>query len=520
MKKIIVIVCSLVLSVSCFALVPLRGVGASTFDTTSYLQDFEASARQDPDFSVSYPFSVTDPYHTLYRGMPDKYIGVPVTGSNKGSTTSTFDFSSSVANYSYNVGGSNKFYYFKKLTISNPFETAKIPYLWFMPDHGSNMDTSGSGADWLLILDSLSDGSKVFRFIAIYTDLASKTSVWYQSSWPVGSDFVPFVDGSSSDTSWFQTTGKNALTASNYVTFANANGLSYDFFDCYNSSTGLYALVSLYPDSRVVSRQINGIFRGDLRYRFYDYVYADSSSAYYNSLFSDLSVDFARLYSENVAYVKSIISPYRDQINVSSAEYTALKNELDFYKLKYDVLSGEFQSLKQELVSVGNDLDYYKGKYNELTASYNSLSASYDELQRSNTALQSSFDSLTSTHNTLVSNYSSLQDSYNALNSSKLALDKSYSELQAKFDSSSQLAFSDGYSSGYDIGFSDGRSQAISDGMTIEYSFSSLLWSIVDAPVRLFTEVLDFDLFGINLASLVKFIVSALLVTFVVRRFI
>lgn len=491
-----------------------KTASASTFDTTSYLQSFEVAARQDPEFTPIYPFSVSDPYHTLFRGMPDKYVGVPVVGSNKNKTTSTFDFSTTTTNYSYEVGGESKFYYFKKITLSDPFTVSNIPYLWFMPDHGSNMDASGSGSDWLLILDTLADGSKVFRFIAIYTDLSSKSSVWYQSSWVVDSNFVPFVDGTSSDTSWFQVTGKNANSAANFVTLANTYGRSYEFFDCYNASTGLYSLVSLYPDSRVVNRQMTGIFRGDLRYRFYDQVYADPESNYYNSLFSDLSIDFSRRYTDNVDFVKSIIAPYKDKIDITASDYVKLKEQYDFYKSQYDVLSAQIQSLEYQIGELENSLSVaeqdktaLQGQYDDLNVAFNTLSTNYDNLNKTYDALDSNYNALDSNYQAVVSDYSKLEDSYNALqasyndlSASKNTLQSSFNALQQKYNAlvkdntTWEEKYAQAFNNGYDQGVSD--TKAMNNILTVAPNAVVTIWNGVLAPI------FRYDVFGVSIGSI------------------
>ena len=82
-----------------------------------------------------------------------------------------------------------------------------------------------------------------------------------------------------------------------------------------------------------------------------------------------------------------------------------------------------------------------------------------------------------------------------------------------------------GYESGYGAGYIDGETEGFQDGQTDALSakgtFKDLVFGIFDAPVRLIEGMLDFNIFDINVLSLVKTIltlgVTALIITFIVK---
>jgi len=74
--------------------------------------------------------------------------------------------------------------------------------------------------------------------------------------------------------------------------------------------------------------------------------------------------------------------------------------------------------------------------------------------------------------------------------------------------------YNSGYTSGYGVGFSDGESA----GLNTKGTFSSLMYSIIDAPFNVLSNALNFEIFGINLSYFLIAIISLLLVFFVIRK--
>lgn len=60
--------------------------------------------------------------------------------------------------------------------------------------------------------------------------------------------------------------------------------------------------------------------------------------------------------------------------------------------------------------------------------------------------------------------------------------------------------FSNGYKSGYETGYFNGHVDGVTDSS--DYSFNSLIGSVVDVPVKTFSSLFDVELFGFNLKNL------------------
>ena len=519
----------LMIFVVCYSsIVTPKTASASTFDTASFFQDLEVSAQRNPDFAEFYPFSLTDSYHTLFNGVPERLVGKVTKGSNEASTSNTYDFKTSTVNYQYTNGTSNKNYYFKGLTLENPFSRENIPYLYFSPNYSSTMTNSGTGADWLLLLDTLADGSKVFRFIAVYATYGGTSSarensaVWYQTSWTVEDSFVPFVDGTGTDLSWFNVTGKQIATPSSFTSYCSANHYTYDFFDCYETTSSLYSLVALFPDKNVVKRDYYGIFRIDTRYRFFDVTYADSDSNYYNSHFATLKQAFSDRYTANVSFAEKIF-------DATEKKYDRLYDQYDDLKERYNGLvdaskkfrfqiadlqsdvedlttqlqakTAAYDSLMTQFNEVSDFRDLYKGRYEELDAAYTRLSGQYDDLEENRDLISAEYDTL--------------QDSYAALQASKSSLDKSYADLQAAYNTltdESKQAYSEAYNRGYNAGVDD--TKGMNHILTVVPDSVLTIWNGVVAPV------LRYDVLGISIGSLVSGMVALGGLFFVLTRFL
>lgn len=102
--------------------------------------------------------------------------------------------------------------------------------------------------------------------------------------------------------------------------------------------------------------------------------------------------------------------------------------------------------------------------------------------------------------------------------------------LEGSYNIGYNMGFSDGEDSGYDIGYSVGEENGIKKGKTIGYKeyedekgasfkLKDLLFGIIDAPFNIIKSALNFEIFGINLSSVILFLISTSLVFFVIRFF-
>ena len=85
--------------------------------------------------------------------------------------------------------------------------------------------------------------------------------------------------------------------------------------------------------------------------------------------------------------------------------------------------------------------------------------------------------------------------------------------------------YDEGFQDGRDVGFTEGKNEGIQIGETqalnAKGTFVELVFAIFSAPVDLINGILDFDLFGINVAGLVKTLltlgVTALIMWFILK---
>lgn len=102
--------------------------------------------------------------------------------------------------------------------------------------------------------------------------------------------------------------------------------------------------------------------------------------------------------------------------------------------------------------------------------------------------------------------------------------------LEGRYNIGYNMGFSDGEDSGYDIGYSVGEENGIKKGKTIGYKeyedekgasfkLKDLIFGIIDAPFNIIKSALNFEIFGINLSSVILFLISTSLVFFVIRFF-
>lgn len=78
--------------------------------------------------------------------------------------------------------------------------------------------------------------------------------------------------------------------------------------------------------------------------------------------------------------------------------------------------------------------------------------------------------------------------------------------------------YDNGYNTGFDDGFEDGKITGAVEAN--DYSFFSLFGAIFDAPVTLFTSLLNFEFLGINLWSFITSLLTLAIILFVIKLFI
>ena len=90
------------------------------------------------------------------------------------------------------------------------------------------------------------------------------------------------------------------------------------------------------------------------------------------------------------------------------------------------------------------------------------------------------------------------------------------------FNSGLNLGHQNGYTDGYNQGKLDGYNNGYNAGSTSagDYTFLSLLGSVVDAPIQAISGLLNFNLLGFNMLSFFTGLITVALILFVIRLFI
>ena len=82
----------------------------------------------------------------------------------------------------------------------------------------------------------------------------------------------------------------------------------------------------------------------------------------------------------------------------------------------------------------------------------------------------------------------------------------------------SQDGYSAGYDDAYDVAYETLRDEVENEVLQDKETFLDGLFSIMDAPMRIIRESFNFEIFGINISELVFFILTAVIVVFVVKK--
>lgn len=79
---------------------------------------------------------------------------------------------------------------------------------------------------------------------------------------------------------------------------------------------------------------------------------------------------------------------------------------------------------------------------------------------------------------------------------------------------------SSGYKKGYSVGNNTGYSRGYNAGVadSNDYTFLGLMSSVVDAPIKAFTGLFNFEVFGVNLSDFVLGVSTLCIIIFVVRK--
>lgn len=184
----------------------------------------------------------------------------------------------------------------------------------------------------------------------------------------------------------------------------------------------------------------------------------------------------------------------------------------------------DLPTLQMKSLEIGNYNDgfarsYFAGNNNILNGYYNYISYVDTNDNRYSFAFPLSYQNW-------------IREDFNNLSSAFYYEHRSYLFIT---DLSNNDYYNAGYDDGYSVGNSDGNSTGYQDGYTAgetvgygngyndgleqsnNYSFLSLIGSVIDAPVSAFTSLLNFNLLGFNMLGFVTGLLTLSLIIFIVK---
>ena len=317
------------------------------------------------------------------------------------------------------------------------------------------------------------------------------------------------------------------------------------------------------PQDNFTANSMFGYYTEPRHEQYFDdlTVYNATSQSYYTVFFV---FDEQALYSEITAYISTVeygsnttfcdfidfntdyqgysIIKNNDKIQSNFDDFrnslNRLANSIHFFftrnnenMKKYNNLNFTFKQLQEEFeeykiqhpVETENNYQNLIAIHNELQASYDELQASYEQLLITSDYNYTRYELLNSEYQRLVSEFDEMVQHFQGVITEKdliieekqeaifnlSATNSEILEEHSKFvDDYNELLENskDSYNNGYNKGLEE--AEALSNG----------LMNVFSAPMFVFGEVFNFEIFGINFFDIIKFILTIGIVGFVLRK--
>jgi len=317
------------------------------------------------------------------------------------------------------------------------------------------------------------------------------------------------------------------------------------------------------PQDNFTANSMFGYYTEPRHEQYFDdlTVYNATSQSYYTVFFV---FDEQALYSEITAYISTVeygsnttfcdfidfntdyqgysIIKNNDKIQSNFDDFrnslNRLANSIHFFftrnnenMKKYNNLNFTFKQLQEEFeeykiqhpVETENNYQNLIAIHNELQASYDELQASYEQLLITSDYNYTRYELLNSEYQRLVSEFDEMVQHFQGVITEKdLIIEEKQEEIfnlsatnseileeHSKFvDDYNELLENskDSYNNGYNKGLEE--AEALSNG----------LMNVFSAPMFVFGEVFNFEIFGINFFDIIKFILTIGIVGFVLRK--
>lgn len=87
------------------------------------------------------------------------------------------------------------------------------------------------------------------------------------------------------------------------------------------------------------------------------------------------------------------------------------------------------------------------------------------------------------------------------------------------YEKGDQVGYDRGFEEGDDVGYNRGYNTGVADAEATSGGFYNLISAVIDAPVKVFTDILDFELLGYNMNKFVVSLLTACLMIAIVKLF-
>lgn len=191
--------------------------------------------------------------------------------------------------------------------------------------------------------------------------------------------------------------------------------------------------------------------------------------------------------------------------------YAVLKKDMSFSKISNYVLTSSYQGPMQIVLdSEFSWLDYFCSAI----CGYNSEYALPFKIEGNNLVLTDDF-------------YIKLSSSFKSYTNSSYVYTVAFVTqtpstcytASVTVDIVTVYGSEDGYNEGWHAGYIEGYDAAQTDSEVLNSVIPEFVYAIFNAPIDILRDVFSFEIFGVNVAGVVMFVLTALVVLFVIRRF-
>lgn len=286
-------------------------------------------------------------------------------------------------------------------------------------------------------------------------------------------------------------------------------------FTTFSTSVESTSLTNSYLNFNVVNNNQNFKYYSNLGFSNV-YLYKDSqfNSYYMRDTSSTLSYNGYNLYFSLHYNEKNVFDSYSNYIN---EDFEELVNAIDTLFITFDF---EYNSLLTGYK--------YSGYINSFKILFNDFSILNKYIpQMLSVEIFVLTDNLEFIQNYIsigsYVEYNNIQD----LDAYYLGYNKGYADGKIgnyDYDIESNPDYMLGYTNGYEYGYLKGYKQGFNEGQKLTESnlndLTNLFATILDFPFKFISNLLNFELFGINIFNIVKFFFTLLLIGFVIKIFI